>query len=64
MRCDEICWIFRGVQNVLMNKLLLNDDKACVFKLSHDSIIRGENSMNLDEMYCLILHFNNKSVIQ
>lgn len=27
------------------------------FKLSHGSIIRGENSMNLDEMYYLILPF-------
>lgn len=40
-----------------MNKLLLNDDRACVFKLSHGSIIRGENSMNLNEMYYLILPF-------
>lgn len=40
-----------------MNKLLLNGDEACVFKLSHGSIIRRENSMNLDEMYYLILPF-------
>lgn len=39
------------------DKLLLSDDKACVFQLSHGSIIRGENSMNLDEMYFLILPF-------
>lgn len=48
---------FRRVQNVLMNKLLLNDDKAYVFKLSHGSVIRRENFMNLDEMYYLILPF-------
>lgn len=58
MRWDEICWISEEyVQDVLMSKLLLKDDKACVFKLSHGSIIRGENSMNLDEMYYLILPF-------
>ena len=48
---------FRRAKNVLMNKLLLKDDKACVFKLSHGCHIRGENSMNLDEMYYLILPF-------
>lgn len=43
-----------------MNKLLLNDDKAYVFKLSHDSIIRGENSMNFDKMHYLILPFQKQ----
>lgn len=47
----------RRVRNVLMNKLLLKDEKACVFRLSHGSLIRGENFMNLDEMYYLILPF-------
>lgn len=40
-----------------MSKLLLKDDKVCVFKLLYGFIIRGENFMNLDEMYYLILLF-------
>lgn len=57
MKGYEAGLIWGRGQNILMNRLLLNEDKTCVFRLSHDSIIRGENSMNLDEMYCLILPF-------
>jgi hypothetical protein len=55
MRCEEIYWTWGEVLNVLTNKLLLNDDKACILLSCHVTISRGKHSMNLDEMHYLIL---------